>query len=337
MKERHQPFHSTMDDLYNRHINYLRISVTDRCNLRCVYCRPSGRIAKLSHDDILRYEEILRIIHIMAEMGLVKIRITGGEPLVRKGLVPFLQKITAVSGIQDVSLTTNAVLLSNYVQDIYNTGIRRLNISLDSLHRSTYKAITGSDSFNRVWAGIQDALSAGFDPIKINFVALRGINDHEIETFARLSYTYPFHVRFIEQMPIGDTAFRVEDPLLSDEIKYILESSVGKLIPVENGILDGPAKRYKFGGFKGEIGIISPISHHFCETCNRLRLTSNGLLRPCLLSDYSEDLKTPLRSGCSDDHLARIIIKAIKNKPAKHALVSETPAEVISPMSSIGG
>ncbi len=330
------PGTSGISDTYNRHINYLRISVTDRCNLKCIYCRPGGKIPKLAHDDILRYEEILKIVRILVKLGLVKIRITGGEPLVRKGLFGFLKKITAMPGIQDVSLTTNAVLLANHVEDIYNSGIRRLNISLDSLHREKFRAITGFDLFDRVWAGIQAAHAAGFHPIKINVVALRGINDDEIKDFAELTYNYPFHVRFIEQMPIGTPALDASRPILSDEIKSLL-SSIGDLVPVNNDVLDGPAKRFTFNGSMGEVGIISPISHHFCETCNRLRMTSNGLLRPCLLSDYNEDLKTPLRSGCSDDHLVDIILRTIKNKPFKHALLSKKLAPISTQMSSIGG
>jgi GTP 3',8-cyclase len=334
MKSDKQP--AGISDTYNRHINYLRISVTDRCNLKCIYCRPEGKISKLAHDEILRYEEILRIVRILAGKGLSKIRITGGEPLVRRGVFDFLKNATAVPGIRDAALTTNAVLLENHVEDIFNSGIRRLNISLDSLQREKFKAITGLDLFDRVWAGIQAALLTGFDPIKINVVALRGINDDEINAFAGLTYDYPFHVRFIEQMPIGNTALEASRPLLSPEIKSML-SSISELIPVNNGVLDGPAKRYRYDGAKGEIGIISPISHHFCESCNRLRLTANGFLRPCLLSDYNEDLRGPLRSGFTDEALAEIILRTIKNKPSKHALTSKEPVPVSSQMSSIGG
>ena len=325
-----------LNDRYNRHINYLRISITDRCNLKCLYCRPSGKIDKLSHDDILRYEEILRIIHIFSEMGLTKIRITGGEPLVRKGVYDFLKKLPLVPGIKDVSLTTNGVFLAENILKIKNCGIRRLNISLDSLEREKFFHLTGYDKFNQVWKGIERAYELGFNPIKINVVALRGINEKEIPKFAELAFIYPFHIRFIEHMPIGISAVKADNPILSNEIKTLL-SDVGNLEPIINGEFDGPAKRYKIRGAKGEIGIISPISHHFCNSCNRLRLTADGHLRPCLLSDYFEDLKTPLRSGCSNNELIDIILRTIKNKPSRHNFSTEKGLTVKSQMSSIGG
>ena len=326
----------SLNDTYNRHINYLRISITDRCNLKCIYCRPSGKIFKLSHDDILRYEEILRLVYLLRDMGLSKVRITGGEPLVRKGVFDFLHQLSRISGIKDLSLTTNGVLLNENIQKIKNSGIRRLNISLDSLVKEKYSRITGFDLFDRVWEGIKQAHFSGFHPIKINVVALRGTNDTEITKFADLTFRYPFHVRFIEHMPIGNATVKSENPLLADEIKTILTAK-GPLESITKDQYDGPAKRYKFSGAIGEIGIISPISHHFCDTCNRLRLTADGRLRPCLLSDYHEDLKTPLRSGCSDDELVEIILRAIKNKPLKHKLASNQPIQISTQMSAIGG
>jgi cyclic pyranopterin phosphate synthase len=327
---------TVLSDKYNRNINYLRISITDRCNLKCIYCRPGGKILKLAHDDILRYEEILRVIRICSDLGLQKIRITGGEPLVRKGIGDFLNSVSRTPGIRDVSLTTNGILLSDNLQKIKDCGIRRLNISLDSLDRHKYFTITGFDGFDRVWNSILKALDLDFHPIKINVVALRGINEDEILRFAELTFSYPFHVRFIEQMPIGNPILPSRNPILSDEIKTRL-TSLGKLEPVAGERYDGPARRYQFRGAKGEIGIISPISHHFCETCNRLRLTADGRLRPCLLSDHHEDLKTPLRSGCSDQDLVDLILMAIRNKPSRHQLSSGHLSEVITQMSSIGG
>jgi len=325
-----------LNDKYNRHINYLRISVTDRCNLKCLYCRPSGVIPKLNHEDILRYEEIIRIINIFSALGLKKIRFTGGEPLIRKGVLHFLQTIAQIPGIKDISLTTNGVLLAQNLEKIRSAGIGRLNISLDSLNRKKFKTITGYDLFDQVWKGIELAHSLDFHPIKINVVALKGINEDEITDFAKLTLSYPFHVRFIEHMPIGKSNLPAEQPLLAKDIKAIL-SSIGNVMPVNNNIYDGPAKRYKFENATGEIGIISPISHHFCESCNRLRLTSSGQLRPCLLSDYHEDLKTPIRSGCNDNDLINIILKTIKNKPSKHKLSTEKSSRILSQMSSIGG
>jgi GTP 3',8-cyclase len=328
---------SSLNDTYNRHINYLRVSVTDRCNLNCLYCRPAGIIPKFSHDDILRYEEIIRIIRIFTRLGLSKIRITGGEPLVRKGLVEFLGQVYALPGITDFSLTTNGVLLAQYLDRIKTSGIRRLNISLDSLDREKFRAITGHDRFDQVWKGILQAHAMGFFPIKINVVALKGINEDEISKFAELTFSYPFHVRFIEQMPIGESARNTREPLLADDIKVIL-SDLGPISPLHDGkSIDGPAKRYKFEKALGEIGIISPISHHFCQTCNRLRLTATGRLRPCLLSDYSEDLKTPMRSGCSDNDLIEVIFRCIQNKPSRHRILGQNEKTVKTQMSAIGG
>ncbi len=327
---------SALNDKYNRHINYLRVSVTDRCNLNCIYCRPAGSLPKLNHDDILRYEELIRIIRIFSRLGLSKIRITGGEPLARKGLFNFLGQISAMPGITDFSLTTNGVLLSQHLEEIKSSGINRLNISLDSLDREKFRQITGHDRFDLVWKGILQAHERGFYPIKINAVALKGINEDEIIKFAELTFSFPFHVRFIEQMPIGNAALDAHKPLLSTDIKNIL-SGLGPMIPLNNNKSDGPARRYKIEGAIGEIGIISPISHHFCETCNRLRLTASGSLRPCLLSDYSEDLKGPLRAGCSDEDLIAVIFRCIKNKPSNHRLISGNDTMILSQMSAIGG
>jgi cyclic pyranopterin phosphate synthase len=327
---------SALNDRYNRHINYLRVSVTDRCNLNCIYCRPAGTMPKFSHDDILRYEEQVRIIRIFSQLGLSKIRITGGEPLVRKGLIGFLGQVSSIPGITDFSLTTNGVLLSQHLDDIKACGIRRLNISLDTLDREKFKKITGHDRVDLVWNAILQAHAMGFYPIKINVVALRGINEDEITKLAELTFSFPFHVRFIEQMPIGNASLDARKPLLADDLRAIL-SGLGPMVPLNNSKFDGPAKRYKIEKALGEIGIISPISHHFCETCNRLRLTANGRLRPCLLSDYSEDLKGPLRAGCSDEDLIAVIFRCLKNKPSNHRILSGNRGTVLSQMSSIGG
>jgi len=327
---------SVLSDNHNRKINYLRVSLTDRCNLKCIYCRPIGEIPRLKHSDILRYEEILRIINISSDLGVSKIRVTGGEPLLRKGVFGFLYDLNHISGIEDISLTTNGVFLSENIKKIKAVGIQRLNISLDSLDPRKFKKITGHDLFHQVWKGIEQAHALNFNPIKINVVALKGVNDDEFLSFAELTFSYPFHVRFIEHMPIGNAAVSSYRPLLSSEIKDIV-SSIGKLVPVNKGLFDGPADRYRFEGAAGEIGFISPISHHFCETCNRLRLTASGHLRPCLLSDYNEDLKTPLRKGFSDNALAEIILRAVKNKPSQHRLSPNHLNPVSSQMSSIGG
>jgi len=327
-----------LNDRYNRRLNYLRISITDRCNLRCRYCVPRNLVPTLSHGDILRYEEILRIVGIGVRLGINKVRVTGGEPLVRKGVYGFLDKLCKIEGLEDVSLTTNGVLLKENIKKIKSAGIKRLNISLDSLNRNKFSHITGHDFFDNVYQGIFAALEAGISPVKINIVALNGFNHDEIIDFAELSIAYPFHIRFIEHMPIGTADIHIETPLLAPEIKKILEKK-GQLIPVKHQKNDGPAERFKFKNAKGEIGLISALSHHFCNTCNRLRLTANGQLRACLLSDQQEDLRGLIRRGGSDQDIADLFIKAVQNKPSGHHVNSGHPYSdrTTSQMSSIGG
>jgi cyclic pyranopterin phosphate synthase len=297
---------------------------------------PPGFIPRLSHDEILRYEEIIRIIKVGIRLGISKVRITGGEPLVRKGVYGFLEQLSGVDGLLDIALTTNGVALKDNIDKIKSAGIQRINISLDTLSRKKYKQISGYDRFDHVWEGIHAAHKKGFKPIKLNVVALSGVNDDEIEDFARLSLSYPFHIRFIEYMPIGKSRMKYGPLLLVPEIKNRI-STIGKLVPVKNSINDGPAERYKFEGGNGEIGFIGALSHHFCNRCNRLRLTASGQLRPCLLSDHFEDLKGPLRKGCSDDELAEIFLAAIHHKPSDHNLSGSNQKDVSSQMSSIGG
>ncbi len=324
-------------DPYNRHLKYLRISITDRCNLRCVYCMPGGGISKLRHEDILTYEEILRLTGIAADLGIDKIRLTGGEPLIRKGICDFIARITALAGIKDVSLTTNGIFLMEKLEKIKSAGMKRINISLDSLKRDRYKKITGLDGLENVLAGIEGARQSGFYPVKINMVVMEGLNDDEVLDFARLSLDHPYHIRFIEYMPIGTTN---TDVLLhhvpSSSIKAKL-AGLGRMVPIEKDTNDGPAERFRFEGAAGEIGFISPLTHHFCPTCNRLRLTSSGYLRPCLLSDQEEDLRGPMRSGASDRDLRDIFFKAAFNKPCTHHLTAESSTPLSTQMSTIGG
>lgn len=323
-------------DPCNRYLNYLRISITDRCNLKCIYCVPRDLIPRLNHDEILTYEEILRLVRVGVKLGISKIRITGGEPLVRKGVYDFLAELSRTAGLTDLSLTTNAVALKDNLQRIKSAGIKRINISLDTLKPEKFAKITGLDLFDQVWQGIEGALEMGFHPIKINVVALNGVNDDELIDMARLALDYPLHVRFIEYMPIGQSQMGNGPLLLAPEIKKRL-SGLGRLIPVRSSANDGPAQRYRFDGAPGEIGFIHAMSHHFCDRCNRLRLTAQGQLRPCLLSDHHEDVKGPLRDGCSDDQLAEIFLKAVRHKPSDHNLALENPARVCGQMNSIGG
>jgi len=327
---------SKLIDTCNRHLNYLRISITDRCNLQCRYCVPRDLIPKLSHNEILTYEEILRVVRLATRLGITKVRVTGGEPLVRKGVYAFLKELAATKGIKDVSLTSNGILLKDNLEKIQAAGISRINISLDTLNRSKYREITGFDEFDRVWQGIEKAQRMGFYPIKLNVVALRSINDEELVEMARLSFRYPFHVRFIEYMPIGRSDFSPASLLLAPEIKNRI-SELGKLVTVQEAEHDGPAQRYKFEGAVGEIGFIPALSQHFCNKCNRLRLTASGQLRPCLLSDHQEDLKAAVRQDVSDRRLADIFIRAVRHKPSDHNLVAKNPTRVCGAMRGIGG
>ena len=328
--------HTRLVDRHDRRLNYLRISVTDRCNLQCTYCVPPGRIPWLSHDEILRYEEILRIVRVGVGLGITKIRVTGGEPLVRKGVIGFLQSLSDISGISELTLTTNGVFLEDHIDAIRAAGIRRLNISLDTLQRDKFSRITGSDAFDRVWQGIESARQIGFEPIKINVVAIRGVNDDELVDFSRLTFTYPYHIRFIEHMPIGKSRIEATLPLLVPEIKAKI-GVLGAMQPLEKNADDGPAERFRFKEAAGEIGFISALSHHFCDSCNRLRLTASGQLRPCLLSDRQLDLKGPMRAGCNDRQLAEMFQQAVRNKPSDHNLAVNDPTGVSCQMSSIGG
>jgi GTP 3',8-cyclase len=323
-------------DPCNRHLNYLRISITDRCNLKCIYCVPRDLITRLSHADILTYEEILRLVKIGIQLGISKVRVTGGEPLVRKGVYEFLNELSRIGGLADLSLTTNGVALRDNLVKIKSAGINRINISLDTLNRRKFAQITGFDHFEKVWQGIEKALEMEFHPIKINVVALRGVNDDELLDMAHLSIEYPFHVRFIEYMPIGDSQMGNGPLLLAPEIKKRI-SVLGKLFPIRRSINDGPARRYRFKGARGEVGFIHALSHHFCERCNRLRLTASGQLRPCLLSDHQEDIKGPLRTGCSDEELAQIFFRAVRHKPSDHNLAIGNPTRVCGQMRAIGG
>lgn len=329
--------HLKLIDQHNRRLNYLRVSVTDRCNLQCLYCTPAGITAKLRHEDILTYEEIFRLARIAVDLGIEKIRLTGGEPLVRKGIYEFIPRLAALPGLKDISLTTNGIFLKDNIEKIRSSGIKRINVSLDTLRRDRYEKITGYDGFQQVWEGIELAKKLEFQPIKINMVPIMGLNDDEILDFARLSLLHPYYIRFIEYMPIGiagpDAPLdHVPNSLIKDQL-----SSLGKLVRIPKTAYDGPAERFKIEGALGEIGFISPRTNHFCHVCNRLRLTASGHLRPCLLSNKHEDLKAPMRSGASDSELTRIFLNAALNKPHAHHLTSENTTPVSAQMSSIGG
>ncbi|GKT10868.1 GTP 3',8-cyclase [Desulforhabdus sp. TSK] len=323
-------------DAYQRRIDYLRFSITDRCNLRCSYCMPQEGVAKLDHEYILRYEEILRLARLAVGMGISKIRLTGGEPLVRRDVLYLCENITRIPGLQSLSLTTNGVLLAEYAEGLFRAGIKRINISLDTLNPEKFEAITRRPFFQKVWEGIEAARQVGFSPIKLNCVVMRGINDDEIEDLARLTLRYPFHMRFIEFMP-----FQPEEQkrkfLSADEILRRVEG-IAPLVPAESVNSNGPASYYRFEGAPGKIGIISPISHHFCHSCNRLRLTSDGKLRTCLFSSEETDILALLRQGALDAEIVGEMRRAIARKPERHTLDQDVLRKCISrPMVAIGG
>ena len=328
---------SKLIDPFNRHINYLRISVTDRCNLRCIYCMPREGISPIGHDEILRYEEILRVARCAAEKGVTKIRITGGEPLVRRGIIDCIADLGRIPGIADLSITTNGVLLEACAQALYRSGIRRINISLDTLHPEKYKTITRGGDINAVLAGISKAREAGFAPIKINVVAMRNVNDDEAVEFARLTMDRPVHIRFIEFMPVaGQTTWEEAQFISSEELQSRI-SALGPLIPLEADEKAGPAKMFQLEGAQGKLGFVTALSSHFCASCNRLRLTADGKLRACLFSDEETDLKPLLRGGCTDEELSAVIEQTIRSKPQRHEIHEASYKKCSRTMSAIGG
>ena len=326
-----------MLDNNHRAINYLRLSVTDRCNLRCIYCMPEKGIRFIPHSEILTYEEMLHIVSLSIQKGIRKVRLTGGEPLVRRGIIQFVESLCATEGLEEITLTTNGVLLKDFARALRKCGICRINVSMDTLRPERFCRITRQDFFDRVWQGIEEAESAGFNPIKLNVVAIKGVNDDEILDFARLTYGKPYHVRFIEFMPVGKGNAWTSQRFISIEEILNRVRSLGPIKPVAHNLLDGPAQRYAFQGAKGEIGFIGALSRHFCENCNRLRLTPDGHLRGCLFSDQEIDMKTPLREGKGDVNLLNLISNTILNKPKDHGLGTYKPRKCVRSMNSIGG
>lgn len=308
-----------MRDGFGRRIEYLRISVTDKCNLRCVYCMPLEGLPWLRRDDLLSYEEIESIVRVMAGMGLRRLRITGGEPLVRRELPALIARLAAVPGIDDIALSTNAVLLAPQAEALRAAGVRRLNISLDSLRPDRIDAIARRpDSHARIFEGIDAAERAGFAPIKINVVVMRGRNDDELEDFARMTQTRPWHVRFIEVMPVGENLGISADEYVSSLEMLERLRSIGTLVPVPGPAGNGPATYFSLPGAQGTVGVITPMSHNYCERCNRMRLTADGRLRPCLFGSIETDLRGPLRRS---EPLQPAIEETLRIKPERHHLV----------------
>ena len=337
----------TYQDDFGRAINYLRVSVTDRCNLRCVYCMPADGIDKQAHGEILRYEEIALVVRAAAELGVRKVRLTGGEPLARLGLPDLVRMLASIPGIDDLSMTTNGTLLARHARALAAAGLRRVNISLDTLRPERFEQITRHGQLDDVWAGLAAAEAAGLNPLKLNMVVVRGLNDDEVVEFARRSVSDGWHVRFIELMPIGANVRWAGGPpeaggtggtVPIKEVRGRIEAALGPLEAAGPGrpAGNGPALYYRLRGAAGTVGFIAAMSEHFCHACNRLRLTADGRLRPCLMSDEELDLRPALRAGADLETMKEMLIHAIRRKPERHHL-EEAQAPQGRTMSEIGG
>lgn len=321
-----------MKDKFGREINYLRISVTDRCNLRCTYCMPAEGFANLiPRQDILTFEEIIRLAKAAAAIGIYKIRLTGGEPLVRHSIVDLIRELHAIDGIREIAITTNAILLEDMAEDLKKAGVDRVNISLDTFDEEKFRTITRGGDLKKVMRGIEAAERVGLTPIKINCVALKGFNDDEFADFVEMTRDRDIQVRFIEYMPIGTA-----DPGASYE--YISDQDILSMFPELEP--DEPeeysvAVNYSLPGAKGKVGFISAISHHFCATCNKMRLTSDGKIKPCLHSNEEIDMKTVLRTG-TDEEVKEALIETLGHK-VEHHLLNEGAAPIVRAMNKIGG
>lgn len=332
-----------MKDSHGRVIDYLRISLTDRCNFRCIYCMPEEGVCQMSHDEILSLEEIERLVAIAAEHGIKSVRLTGGEPLVRKGVEDLISSITRMPGIENVSMTTNGVLLPKMADGLKAAGLSRVNISLDTLDPQQFREVTRVGRLEDTLAGIDAALEVGFSPVKVNAVTVRRL-DQDFLGFAKLSVDRPLHVRFIEYMPLGQEAgnglagWGKEDVISSQELLERINADavaagMEPLAPADKNPLGwGPAKYMAFPGAQGTVGFISPLSRHFCSECNRLRLTADGKIRPCLFSDEEYDVRAALRAG-DDAQVARVLLQALGAKPDEHHDKVGTERN----MSAIGG
>lgn len=320
-----------MQDDFGRRIEYLRLSVTDRCNLRCSYCMPEAGIMKKDHEELLRNEEFINIVKVMAILGVNKVRITGGEPLVRRGLSSLIGEIKKIEGIKDITLTTNGILLESQLEDLVEAGITRVNISLDSLNEETFYKLTRGGDLASVIRGIDKAIALGLNPIKINMVLIKGINDHEVDRFLNY-FDSSIEVRFIELMPIGEAAAWSKDRFINLNEFLVLKRH--DFIPAPNHGNGGPCRYYQHTKTGRYVGIINAISNHFCSDCNRIRVTADGILKTCLLSSAEVDLKPYLNDS---EELKSIIIDSIRSKAASHELDQANGVPVLRDMYTIGG
>jgi len=323
-------------DRFGRNVHYLRISLTDKCNLRCTYCMPENMIFRPTA-ELMQDDELLTLVQLFARLGFDKFRLTGGEPTVRLGVVNLVRQIAAVPGVNSLSMTTNGVLLKKLAQPLKAAGLQRVNISLDTLDAGRFNKITRRDRFEDVWEGILAAEQAGLTPIKLNAVVARGFNDCDVVDLARLTYDHPWQMRFIEMMPFaGATDFQQSQVVKAEEMQEQIVANLGPLELLNDGLLDGEARLYHLPGAQGELGFISSVSLPFCATCGRARLTSDGKLRLCLLRENEVDLLTPLRQGATLEDLRQVIVNGIWRKPWGHGLADgEVPLNRV--MSEIGG
>jgi len=322
-------------DAFDREITYLRVSVTERCNLRCFYCRPAE--TEHPHGDDLDAAAVVRIIRAGTRVGIRKVRLTGGEPLIREDIVEMVGAIAAIPGIDDLALTTNGTLLAPLAHDLKKAGLKRVNVSLDTLQPERFRRITRGGELAATWEGITTALALGLAPVRLNAVVMRGINDDELVELALLTRDYPLHVRFIELMPIGQASDWAASRLVSvEEMMARLEKALGRLEPQKSPRDGGPARYWRLAGAPGTIGFIAPMSNYFCPSCNRLRLTAAGTLRPCLCREDEVDLRPLLARQASEAELAQAIAEAIRRKPEGNDETAMRPVRDRL-MSEIGG
>ncbi len=306
-----------LQDSSGRTITSFRVSLTDRCNLRCRYCMPENGIQFIEHAEILRYEEIERLIQLALQLGIRKVRLTGGEPLVRKGVLECIKRVRQFSALQTLTLTTNGILLAEYAEELCKAGISYLNVSLDTLNPETFYYLTRFYQLERVLHGIQTAKNAGFELIKVNVVSMRGVNDHELFDFVRFADEYDVEIRFIEYMPFSGNGWQQAQFISSQELKVRMTEQYS-LIPRYETPSAAAVRTYHILGHKGSVGFISAVSNSFCQFCNRLRLTSDGCLRPCLHGPVEIDVKGPMRRGASDNDLLALFREAVDKKPRSH-------------------
>ena len=326
-----------MKDSFGREINYLRISLTDRCNLRCVYCMPMNGLTFVPNRELLTAEELERVVRAAVDVGFYKVRLTGGEPTLRQDIVEIARRLASIEGVEQLVMTTNGYRLPHIAQDLAEAGLKRVNIHVDSLNKETISKIMRLGSFDKAWAGIEAAEKAGLKPIKLNAVITRGYNDEAAVELARLTLERPWQVRFIELMPFGGpTEIQLEHYVSSDKVKSRVEQELGPLFPLHNGRLDGEAKMYRLAGAEGAIGFISPVSNPYCDDCNRMRVTADGRLRMCLLSDKEINFRDTLRRGSTHQDLVDLFKQAIRAKPVGHQLKNGIHPDART-MSQIGG